>query len=291
MNKPSGMTSHTAVAKVKRLLGAEKAGHSGTLDPAASGVLPIMLNSAVKASNYLVEHDKGYYANLVLGIETDTEDTTGEILNTFSGVIPGIDEVKKILPEFIGRIVQIPPMYSAIKINGRRLYDLARKGIEVDRKPRNIKIHRLHAEVVDNSIYLDVYCSKGTYIRTLCSDIGKKLGCGAAMGSLVRTSVGDFMLDAAITLEQLEEMSEDDREKLVIPTESLFSSLKKIDLPEFFEKLAKNGAEVYLKKLELEAEYSVGEWVRINGTDGFFSIGRVAEYPNGIAIKSESLFI
>ena len=291
LNKPSGMTSHTAVAKVKNLFGAAKAGHSGTLDPAACGVLPIMLNSAVKASRYLVEHDKSYLAKLVLGIETDTEDTTGTVVKKFDGTLPNVDDVKKVLPEFTGDIVQTPPMYSALKVNGQKLYELARKGEEVERQPRRISFYKLRAETNDDDIFLSIFCSKGTYIRTLCSDIGKKLGCGGAMDSLVRTSVGGFMLDAAVTLEQLEAMSQEEREALIIPTESLFSSLKKIELSGFYEKLARNGAEIYLQKLSLENNFSIDEWVRVSGEDGFFAIGRIAEFNGGLAVKSETLFL
>lgn len=291
IDKPSGMTSHSVVAKVKRICGAVKAGHTGTLDPNATGVMAVMLNSAVKASSFLMGQDKTYLAKLVLGIETNTYDTSGTVLKKFDGELPGIEEVKAVLPEFRGNIMQVPPMFSAIKLDGRKLYDLARKGEEVVRLPRAISIKTLEAKQREDGIYLYVHSSKGTYIRSLCADIGEKLGCGGAMDSLVRLSVGSFSINAAITIDALEAMSEEEIENTIIPTESLFSSVKKIDLPDFYEKLAKNGAEVYLHKLGCESEYNVGEWVRIYGAEGFFAIGRVKKYPDGVAIKTETMFL
>ena len=291
IDKPSGMTSHTVVAKVKRITGAVKAGNTVTLDPNATGVMTVMLNSAVKASSFLTGQDKTYLAKLVLGIETNTYDTTGTVLKRYEGDLPGIEQIEAVLPEFRGNILQVPPMFSAIKIGGEKLYDLARKGEEVEREPRTVTIKTLEAEQREDGIYLYVHCSKGTYIRSLCADIGTKLGCGGVMDSLVRMSVGGFSLDAAITIDTLTKMSKEEIDNIIIPTESLFSSVKKIDLPEFYERLAKNGAEVYLHKLGCENDFHIGDWVRMYCVDGFFAIGRVKNYPNGIAIKSETMFL
>ncbi|MDD2269392.1 MAG: tRNA pseudouridine(55) synthase TruB [Eubacteriales bacterium] len=291
IDKPSGITSHTVVAKVKKLTGASKAGHTGTLDPAASGVMTVMLNSAVKASSMLMEHDKSYVAKIVLGIETDTLDTTGKTIKEYSGELPGIDEVRAVLDSFKGVIKQVPPMYSALKVGGKKLYELARKGEEIEREPRKVRIDYLAADEHEDGIYLTIFCSKGTYIRTLCADIGAKLGCGAAMSSLMRTSVGGFTLDSAISLDDLETMSEEEIENIVIPTESLFSSIKRFELDGFYERLAKNGAEIYLKKLGLDTEFTEGEWLRLYGSDGFFAIGRVQKFPGGLAVKPETMFL
>jgi len=291
INKPSGMSSFSVVAKVKRITGAVKSGHTGTLDPNATGVMTVLLNSAVKASALLTGQDKTYLAKLVLGIETDTYDTTGTIIKRYDGELPDIEQVKAVLPEFRGEIMQVPPMFSALKVGGEKLYDLARRGEEIERAPRQITIKTLEAEKRDDGIYLYVHCSKGTYIRSLCADIGARLGCGGVMDSLVRLSVGSFSIDDAVSLDALEAMSKDEIEKKVIPTEDLFSLLKRIVLPAFYEKLAKNGAEVYLHKLGRETNLSVGEQVRLYGAEGFFAVGTVKQYPAGVAVKTETMFL
>ncbi|MBR5817144.1 MAG: tRNA pseudouridine(55) synthase TruB, partial [Clostridia bacterium] len=170
--KDGGISSHTAVAKLKRLLGADKAGHTGTLDPLAEGVLPILIERGVKASEYIVSEDKHYRATLLLGITTDTEDITGEIL-TRSEKIPTESEVIRAVSEMVGDSYQTPPMYSAIKVGGRKLYDLAREGVVIEREKRPITVFAIECNKINDREYtLDVHCSKGTYIRTLCADIG-----------------------------------------------------------------------------------------------------------------------
>jgi tRNA pseudouridine55 synthase len=283
LKKEEGMTSQSAVTRVKRLLGADKAGHTGTLDPMATGVLPVLIGRAVKASEYMLSSDKYYRAVLRLGITSDTEDVTGEIL-TRTDDIPGEDEVLSAISEFVGNIKQVPPMYSALKVGGKKLCDLARSGVTVEREARDITVFSIDAKRISESDYsLDVHCSKGTYIRTLCADIGARLGCGGVMAALERTKASVFTLDDAITLDELEAMAPEERWAALVPVEHIFSSLKSIKLPEFFEKLARAGLEIYVNKIGVTLE--VGERVRIIGKDGFFALGEVREFDKGAAIK------
>lgn len=289
LNKPCGFTSHDCVNKIRRLFNTKKVGHTGTLDPMATGVLPILIGRAAKASDLLVCDDKKYRAGIRLGITTDTEDTTGEIL-TESSNIPCRDEVYAVCREFIGNIMQVPPMYSALKVDGQKLVDLARKGVTVEREARPITVYSLEVEATDSErdYILTVHCSKGTYIRTLCADIGAKLGCGAAMSSLERLASGGFELCDCYTLGELEEMDYDARCALLCPVESLFAGLPSVKLSAFFEKLARSGCEIYQAKIR--TGYPVGTRVRIYGADGFFALGEVRDFPSGSAIKVIKLF-
>ncbi|SDF06397.1 tRNA pseudouridine(55) synthase TruB [Sporolituus thermophilus] len=207
--KPPGMTSHDAVAFVRRLYGVKRVGHAGTLDPAAAGVLPVFVGAATRLIEYTADADKSYRVEMTVGRETDTGDDTGNIIRTAPCVLPPNSDLDALLQEFTGEIEQVPPMYSAIKIGGKKLYDLARQGITVERQPRRIKINKIQLITVQESrIYFDVDCSKGTYIRTLCTDIGRRLGCPAVMSFLVRTRVGNFQLTEALTLEEITEKKE-----------------------------------------------------------------------------------
>ena len=233
LDKPDGMTSHDCVAIMRRLFHTRKVGHTGTLDPMATGVLPILLGRAAKAAEYLTAEDKHYIAGLRLGLTTDTEDITGTTL-TECDAIPDEAAVQETVGTFVGEIEQIPPMYSALKVDGQKLYDLARQGITVERKARPITVASIGCEKQDERTYtLDVRCSKGTYIRTLCADIGAKLGCGGVMCSLRRAGSGNFTLDTAYTIEALEAMTDEERLSCLMPTEALFSDLEKLVLPAF----------------------------------------------------------
>jgi len=290
VNKHGGVTSHDIVNKIRRLYGTKRVGHTGTLDPMATGVLVVLVGRAAKAAEYLVCDEKSYRATLKLGVCTDTEDITGTIITT-SDSLPSIEEVQSVCREFVGKIKQVPPMYSALKVGGRKLCDIARSGCEVEREAREIEIFSLVCTPTDSAseYILDVKCSSGTYIRTLCADIGARLGCGGVMATLERTEAGGFDLSRAHTTDELEKMSEDEREALLIPTEKLFKSLKRVDLPEFYEKLCRNGCEIYLKKIKKELD--VGERVTLYGADGkFFALGEVREYESGRAIKSIKAF-
>jgi len=202
--KPLGLSSHGVVSRVRHILNMKRVGHTGTLDPMAEGVLPICIGQGTKASDMLTDSDKQYRAVLRLGVVTDSQDMQGEILEERE-VTCTVAEVEAAVKAFEGEISQIPPMYSAIKVGGKKLYELARKGIEVERKPRQVTIKKIQIEEINLPfVTMLVDCSKGTYIRTLCNDIGDKLGCGGAMDSLIRTKAGGFSIEDAISLEQLE---------------------------------------------------------------------------------------
>ncbi len=277
LEKEAGMTSHTAVRRLARLFGVEKAGHTGTLDPMATGVLPVLIGRGVKASEYLTEGDKHYIAILRLGLTTDTEDITGTTLRV-SDRLPDETEVLAALQAFRGEILQTPPMYSALKVGGHKLMDLARRGVTVEREPRPITVHRLTAEKLSESDYrLDVVCSKGTYIRTLCADIGAALGVGGVMASLCRAEAAGFPLSACHTLAAYEAMTEEERNAAVIPTEALFTCLPALYFPPFFARLAENGQRVDEKKLG--ASYPEKTRLRLVDDAGFFALGEIT--PEG----------
>ena len=277
LEKEAGMTSHTAVRRLARLFGVEKAGHTGTLDPMATGVLPVLIGRGVKASEYLTEGDKHYIATLRLGLTTDTEDISGTTLRV-SDRLPDEVEVLAALQAFRGEILQTPPMYSALKVGGHKLMDLARRGVTVEREPRPITVHRLTAEKLSESDYrLDVVCSKGTYIRTLCADIGAALGVGGVMASLCRAEAAGFPLSACHTLAAYEAMTEEERNAAVIPTEALFTCLPALYFPPFFARLAENGQRVDEKKLG--ASYPEKTRLRLVDDAGFFALGEIT--PEG----------
>ncbi len=288
LNKGEGMTSQTAVTRVKRLLGAAKAGHTGTLDPLATGVLPILVGNASKAGEYMLSSDKHYIATLRLGLTSDTEDITGNVQRT-DAPIPTEDEVLSVLEKFRGEILQVPPMVSALKVGGKKLCDLARAGIEIEREARPITVYSLTAaRVAEDAYRLDVICSKGTYIRTLCADIGKALGCGGVMETLCRAEASGFTLADARTLEEIEAMSEAQREALLLPVERVFMKHAAVVLPPFFARLAKNGLPIYLKKIgRADAE---GTYLRMCDAEGFFALGRVEMCEEGLAIRPQKQF-
>ncbi len=283
INKGEGMTSQAVVNRVKRLLGVKKAGHTGTLDPLATGVLPVLLDRGVKASEFMLTSDKHYVATLLLGITTDTEDVTGETLTT-SDKIPSEQEVFEAALSFVGSYMQTPPMYSALKVGGKKLCDLAREGIEIEREAREVTVYNIDVEKLSDREYtLDVKCSKGTYIRTLCADIGKKLGTGGVMKTLCRASASGFTLSEAHTIEEIEGMTEGEREALVLPVERVFEKYPEAVLPDFFSKLAHSGLEIYVSKLKMTTE--VGKMYRLKDKNGFFAVGEVREFEDGLAIK------
>lgn len=265
VNKPEGITSHDVVSKIRKLYGTRKVGHTGTLDPLATGVLVILLGRAAKAAEYLVADKKTYKARLTLGITTDTEDITGKILSE-SKDFPTKDEVSSACENFKGKIKQIPPMYSAIKVDGKKLYDLAREGVEIERKARDVEIFRLdHTPTTSPNEYdLLVECSSGTYIRTLCADIGAYLSCGGVMSALHRVTAGGFNIENAHTLDEIEALDLNERDALLSPTESLFYDLPCVKLPPFYEKLCRSGCEIYQSKIK--TDFNVGTRVQIGRT-------------------------
>ncbi len=283
INKEENITSQGVVNRVKRLLGTDKAGHTGTLDPMATGVLPVLVGRGVKASEYMLSSDKHYRAVLKLGFNTDTEDITGCVTERFE-YIPTEDEVTMAVRSMQGVIMQTPPMYSAVKVGGKKLYELAREGKEIERAAREVTIHSISAEKLQDDEYIiTVCCSKGTYIRTLCADIAKKLGTGGCMKSLCRLEACGFTLADAVTLKELESMTEEEKEKRIIPLEFIFSKLERVTLSDFFSRLAACGAEIYLRKLGISLEEN--KRVALFDKNGFFAVGEVRKFDTGLAIK------
>ena len=283
--KEKGMTSHDCVNITRRLFNTRAVGHTGTLDPMAEGVLVLLIGRATKLERFLVSDSKEYSAILRLGIETDTEDTTGEIINTYD-TIPECDAVKSAAESMLGESEQLPPMYSAVKIGGKKLYEYAREGKEVERKGRRITVSSIACERLSDTDYrLDCTVSSGTYIRTLCADIGRKLGCGGAMASLLRTRAGRFTLDDCVRIDALREEDFEARLSHVIPPINALKG-KRFTFPPFFERLYLSGCEIYQKKIG--TSFAVGERILVFSANGdFLSIGSVREFPQGTAIKSE----
>lgn len=289
VNKHAGVTSHRIISACRKLFDTPKVGHTGTLDPMATGVLPILLGRAVKASDYLMMHDKEYVCQMKLGLTTDTEDITGEVLTT-SDAIPDEETVLEACRCFTGKIMQVPPMYSALKVGGRKLVDIAREGGEVEREAREVEIYALDVKKIEHDTYeMRVECSKGTYIRTLCSDIGAKLGCGAVMSSLIRTRTGDFTLEQSVTVDELDAMAFEDRLKLPIATETLFEHLPVVYLNDFYAKLIRSGAPVFQKKLKLDM--APGELIRIRHRGVFVALGRSEMEEDKKVLRLEKLFM
>lgn len=252
--KEKGYTSSDAVARLRGILRMRKIGHTGTLDPDAEGVLPMCLGNATRICEVIADREKEYTAVMRLGVRTDTQDMSGEILEQISeeeigarlgGAESAPDRIRAAAAAFTGEIEQIPPMYSAVKINGKRLYEMARKGITVERKPRRIRIYALEISGVELPLVtLRVRCSKGTYIRTLCEDIGKELGTGAAMQSLLRTRVGSFSMEEAVTLDEIERIAKEEPEKLpglIRPVDSFFADLPAAVCPDRDLRFLRNG--------------------------------------------------
>jgi len=251
--KPLGITSHDVVYKIRRLTGIKKVGHTGTLDPDAEGVLPICIGKATKVADMLTFSNKRYTAKMKFGVTTDTQDASGKVLSVKEFNLTD-EQVENAIKKFIGEIEQVPPMYSAIKIGGKKLYELARKGIEVERKPRKITIFEANLlSINEDVVEIDVLCSKGTYIRTLCQDIGEELGCGAHMAGLIRTQTSNFTVDKAYTFTQLENGN---IEEFVLPVDQMFDYPKIIVEGENERKIL-NGNSVVIPNLITEQKYRV----------------------------------
>ncbi len=284
IDKPQEWTSHDVVGKLRGLLHEKRIGHSGTLDPMATGLLVVFVGRATRAVEFAEADAKEYIAGLRLGVVTDTQDITGNILAQQESHVTQ-EQVEAILPQFTGPLSQIPPMYSAIKIGGKKLYDIARKGGEVERKPREITIHSL--KMADNShldegdFCLDVVCSKGTYIRTLCHDMGQALGVGGTMSSLRRVRAGAFTLENALTLEQVAQAAAEGRaEDLLLPVDGLFAQYPALTLTEKQTKRTLVGGQFSMEQAD-------GKY-RFYGPDGaFLALGKVEE---GTASTIKSFF-
>ena len=248
MNKPKGGSSHKCVGVVRKAMNMKKVGHTGTLDPEASGVLPILIGTATRAAEFLTAEDKRYKATILLGTRTDTLDMAGTVLEE-NPVTVTEEDVRTAVSSFVGEISQIPPMYSAIQVNGQRLYHLARQGIDVEREARNITIFSIDIEDISLPyVTINVHCSKGTYIRTLASDIGDKLGCGGCISELCRTASGEYSIENSITPEELLKLAEEGRaDEVIIPIDTAFSQYGAIRLDKAKADRVKNGVPIYYK--------------------------------------------
>lgn len=283
INKPLGITSFDVVRQIKRISKEKKVGHGGTLDPEASGVLPVCLGRATKAIDFIMEDTKDYIAGIKLGVVTDTYDREGKILRE-SDITSTDKEIIATIEKFVGNIQQVPPMYSALKQNGKKLYELAREGIEVYREPRNITIHSIDILSLESPmISIRVRCSKGTYIRSLCYDIGEELGCGAMMWSLERAGTGPFTVENSV---KLEELNEDNIRDYIIPLEKVFENFPKLVVNEKFEKLISNGVAIkdraLLNQIKNNCNYAV-----YNGKDTLIGVG----LDTGAGFKLIKMFI
>ena len=284
MDKPQGFTSHDVVAKLRGILRTRKIGHGGTLDPMATGVLPIFVGGATKAADYAAAQDKTYEAGFTLGFSTDTQDTTGTVTAQSEKRVTE-DEVRAALNTFLGAQKQVPPMYSAIKIDGQKLYDLARKGKEVERPARDITIldiALLNFDPDSQKGAFRVTCSKGTYVRTIVHDLGEKLGTYAAMHALTRTRAGVYDLSEAVTFDQIERARDDGTlEGLFRPTDSLFVDYPAVTLNAEGRDRAARGATVFERQTDGLAQFAPGTLCRVYADGRFLMLGRVDTLDKG----------
>lgn len=269
--KEKGFTSHDVVAKLRGIAGQKKIGHTGTLDPDAVGVLPVCFGNATKLCSLLTDKSKEYITRMQLGIRTDTQDISGKILSE-EEVTVNEEEIRSIILSFVGDYDQIPPMYSALKVNGKKLYELAREGKEVERAPRRVHIAEIDILKCDIPfIEMKVACSKGTYIRTLCDDIGNRLGCGGTMVSLMRTRVGNYRIEDALTLSALQKLKDEKRlEEAVGRVEDVFGHMPAVCVKEEFQKLLDNGNSLHRVQTAGEHQVNNGVQVRMYGFQGRF---------------------
>jgi tRNA pseudouridine55 synthase len=271
--KEAGFTSFDVVAKLRGIFGQKKIGHTGTLDPGAVGVLPICLGNATKVVELLMDHDKEYVAELLLGKRTDTQDISGNVISDKDTAGITEESVRSVIASFIGEQDQIPPMYSALKVNGQKLYDLARKGVEVERKPRRINIYDIEIlEVKLPVIKMRVHCSKGTYSRARCDEIGEKLGCGGTMMNLERTRVGVFGKEDALTLSEIQNLKDTDRlGECVKSVDSLFMDLPAVTVNKEALSKLENGNILDLVDITMDDTVNLHGCVRAYKPDGTFS--------------------
>ena len=291
INKPQEFTSFDVVAVMRKITGERKIGHCGTLDPNATGVLPLLLGRAAKAQDILPNHDKAYTATFKLGLVTDTLDIWGEVISEETTSVRK-EDILAIIPEFTGRILQIPPMYSAVKKDGKRLYDLARQGIEVEREAREITVYSLNLLEFDEDKQegkLEVSCSKGTYIRTLIDDMAKRLCSGGCMTSLVRTSACGYTLQNAYTLEELKALREKGEiESTILSTESLFETYKEVAVSEAQAKRFANGGALGVERLRNMPKLADGEICRVvHREKNFWALGILCEEKGELRVYKQ----
>ena len=293
--KPTGMTSHDVVSRVRKILNIKKVGHTGTLDPDASGVLPICIGKATKVSELILNKDKGYICELTLGITPDTYDSSGEILERYEDFNVSLEELEKAFDSQRGEIKQLPPMYSALKINGKRMCDLVRSGRsdEIELKYRDVNIKKLEIlSYKDNKVMFYVKCSKGTYVRSICYDVGQALGCGGHMSFLLRTESGKFNLDNSITLEELEIFKENEiLDNYLYDIDYVLSNLGLIDINPLAVKSFVNGAIVYPKGFIKKEFKASDKLVRVYTKGEFLGVGKLIKVDDTLCLKSDKLFI
>ena len=281
--KPPGMTSHDVVYFVRRETGIKKVGHTGTLDPEAAGVLPICIGKATRVAQYIAEKNKKYRASIKFGITTETQDKYGKVIEQVS--VPDMDEiiVKELINKFQGKILQTPPMYSAIKLKGKKLYQYALEGETVDVKSRYIEIFNISIidKIDKDEFILDISCSKGTYIRTLCNDIGEESGFGAHMSQLIRLEATPFSIEDSVTLEEIRSaVREQDFKDILKPTDSVLSSLNRVNIKKSAEKSAKNGNPIYAAGVENDLNaYEIDNFIRLYIDEEFIGLG-IIEYDD-----------
>ena len=268
--KEKGFTSFDVVAKLRGILKTKKIGHTGTLDPDAEGVLPVCIGRATKVCDILTDKDKVYEAVMLLGVETDTQDTSGEVLKELP-VEVSEEAVKEAILSFVGEYAQVPPMYSALKVNGKKLYELAREGKTVERKARNVQIFSIEILEMDlPRVRMSVHCSKGTYIRTLCHDVGQKLGCGGCMDKLLRTKVGVFELADTLKLAEIDALAREGLvEDRIISVDELFEDYTKVWMKQEFDVVVHNGNRIKKRMFE-EKLSSNAERLRVYDSKGEF---------------------
>ncbi|MBY2476037.1 tRNA pseudouridine(55) synthase TruB [Clostridioides difficile] len=293
--KPTGMTSHDVVSRVRKILNIKKVGHTGTLDPDASGVLPICIGKATKVCEVILNKDKSYICELTLGISTDTYDASGEILKKVDDFKLSNEDIEKAFDTQRGEISQFPPIYSALKVNGKRMCDLVRSGrqSEITLKTRRVNIKNIKIlSIKDKKVMFYVECSKGTYVRSICHDIGEYLGCGAHMSFLNRTSSGKFDLDNSITLEELESFYENKTlDKYLYDIDYVLDSFNYIVLNPNAIKYYSNGGSIDDKRFLKDNLNKNDEFVRVYSTDNFLGLGKLSKHNNTISVKSDKMFI
>ncbi|AUA36550.1 tRNA pseudouridine synthase B [Clostridioides difficile] len=293
--KPTGMTSHDVVSRVRKILNIKKVGHTGTLDPDASGVLPICIGKATKVCEVILNKDKSYICELTLGISTDTYDASGEILKKVDDFKFSNEDIERAFDTQRGEINQLPPIYSALKVNGKRMCDLVRSGrqSEITLKTRRVNIKDIKIlSIKGNKVMFYVECSKGTYVRSICHDIGEYLGCGAHMSFLNRTSSGKFDLDNSITLEELELFYENKTlDKYLYDIDYVLDSFNYVVLNPNAIKYYSNGGSIDDKRFLKNNFDKDDEVVRVYSTDNFLGLGKLSKHNNTISVKSDKMFI
>jgi len=290
--KPPGMTSHDVINYIRRLTGIKKVGHTGTLDPGAAGVLPVCVGKATRVAEYLISYDKCYRAECTFGVSTDTQDDFGQVLDVCDASYLTRNSISDILMDFTGRLEQVVPMFSAVKVKGKKLYEHARAGQQIEREARSINVYSLNPLYYEDlgtprpKVLFEIICSKGTYIRTICHDMGQKLGCGAHMSFLIRTKVGDFTLNEAITLEELKEYADTKLfNQALIPVDLVLKSMVPIQVRESAVDSVIAGNKLYPPGvIELPAHLIENQIVRLRAVDKLLALAKViVEQEDGIA--------